>query len=80
MHAEIACLLCAMPPGTVDMVAPVAQATIIAVPIVFRDHIRHGIRAARAQLAARREVGTERADESSDQPTDDAPRSGPSAS
>jgi hypothetical protein len=53
MHADVACLLCSIPPGSVDMVVPVAQATIIAAPILLRDQIRQGVRAARMWLAAR---------------------------
>jgi hypothetical protein len=57
MHADVACLLCSLPPGSVDMVVPVAQATIIAVPIVLRDQIRQGVRAARTRLADRDGAG-----------------------
>jgi hypothetical protein len=43
MHTELACLLCAVDPAAANLLLPVAQATIISAPILFRDQIRRGV-------------------------------------
>ena len=48
MSADLACMLCSIDPGAVNLVAPVAQATIISLPFLFRDQIKRvavGLRA-----------------------------------
>jgi hypothetical protein len=39
--------MCALDPQTTSLLAPLAQATVIAVPFIFRDRIVAGIRRAR---------------------------------
>ena len=36
------CMLCSIDPNTVNMIGPIAQATIISAPILLRGHIRRG--------------------------------------
>ena len=43
----LACILCAIDPQTTSLIVPMAQATVIAVPIFFRGSIVAAIRRAR---------------------------------
>jgi hypothetical protein len=43
----IACILCSIDPQTTSLLVPMAQATVIALPIVFRANIAAAIRRAR---------------------------------
>jgi hypothetical protein len=47
MHVQIACMLCSIDASTANLLVPLAQATIIATPILVRDQVRRGVRAVR---------------------------------
>ena len=53
------CMLCSIDIGTVNMIAPIAQATIISAPILLRGHIRRGAQ----QILSRRAGEASGADE-----------------
>jgi hypothetical protein len=54
MALPVACVMCMVNPDNMSLVVPVAQATVITVPFLFRHHIVN---------AARRRVGRPVADE-----------------
>lgn len=45
--APIACVVCAVDPNMAGLVIPLAQATIVATPILLRKHIAGGVRKVR---------------------------------
>ena len=71
------CMLCSIDPNTVNMIGPIAQATIISAPILLRGHIRRGA----SYLRTRRDPEATKADEAmqwDDQPAAIEPDPGPS--
>jgi hypothetical protein len=46
MAYELACVMCMVDPQTTSMLVPMAQATVIAVPILFRSRIADAVRRA----------------------------------
>jgi hypothetical protein len=47
---DIACVMCAMDPQTTSILLPVAQATVISLPIIFRRDLARLARAIRTRL------------------------------
>jgi hypothetical protein len=45
MTTPLACVVCSVDPQTSSLLLPIAQATIIAAPILLRDEIRRRVRA-----------------------------------
>lgn len=50
MSQPIACILCSIDPNTTSLMLPMAQATVIAAPILLRDHVKRGARAVAGRL------------------------------
>jgi hypothetical protein len=69
MTPPLACLMCALDPATTNMLVPMAQATVIAVPFFFRNNLKAAIR--RARGIAEPDVDSELDDEDCDTPPDD---------
>jgi hypothetical protein len=53
MVPPIACVMCLVPPEAQQFAVPLAQATVIAAPVLLRDNIRRGWAAVRRRRAAR---------------------------
>lgn len=49
MSTPLACVACSLDPQTTSLVLPLAQATILAAPVILRAEIRKGLRAVRAR-------------------------------
>jgi hypothetical protein len=47
---DIACMMCAVDPQTTSLLLPVAQATVISLPIIFRRDLARLARGARSRL------------------------------
>jgi hypothetical protein len=45
MSSPLACVVCSLDPQTTSLILPLAQATIVAAPVILRDEIRKGARA-----------------------------------
>jgi hypothetical protein len=69
MTPPLACLMCALDPATTNMLVPMAQATVIAVPFFFRNNIKSAIRRARGLDVE--DLESEFDDEDCDTPPDD---------
>ena len=69
MTPPLACMLCAIDPATANMLVPMAQATVIAVPFFFRNNIKSAIRRARGLDVE--DLESEFDDEDCDTPPDD---------
>lgn len=54
MSSPLACLVCNLDPQTSSLILPIAQATIVAAPLILRDEIRKGARAIRERRSSRR--------------------------
>jgi hypothetical protein len=50
MSTPVACILCSIDPNMPSLVLPVAQATVLAAPILLRDHVKRGARAVVGRL------------------------------
>ncbi len=66
MHVDIACMVCAIDPGTANLLLPIAQATIISAPILFREQIRRGIRVVRDRRGGEQALKQNRIDDPTD--------------
>ena len=70
MIAPLACILCMVDPQTTSMLVPLAQATVIAVPVLFRKDIARGVQrlrdARRADAARGADVPSEPEDRAAD--------------
>lgn len=53
MSTPLACVACSLDPQTTSLILPVAQATILAAPLILRAEIKKGVRAVRARRARR---------------------------
>lgn len=51
MQTPLACLLCSIDPGTTAAALPVAQAAVLAAPLIFRDQLRRAVRTLRDRRA-----------------------------
>jgi len=49
MSTALACVACSLDPQTTSLLLPLAQATILAAPVILRAEIRRCIRAVRAR-------------------------------
>lgn len=58
MSQPIACILCSIDPNTTSLMLPMAQATVIAAPILLRDHVKRGARAVAGRLRDPRSAGS----------------------
>ena len=47
MSSPLACVVCSLDPQTTSLILPLAQATIVAAPVILRNEIRRGARAIR---------------------------------
>jgi hypothetical protein len=63
MTSTIACIVCTFDPNTTSLLLPVAQATIIAAPILMRERIARALR-----RISHRARGRERAIDGSREP------------
>jgi hypothetical protein len=54
MSTPLACIACSLDPQTTSLILPLAQATIIAAPVILRTELRKGVQAVRARRARRR--------------------------
>ena len=59
MIAPLACILCMVDPQTTSMLVPLAQATVIAVPVLFRKDIARGVQRLRDARRADPARGTD---------------------
>jgi len=50
MTSPVACILCSIDPNMPSLVLPVAQATVLAAPILLRDHVKRGAKAVAGRL------------------------------
>jgi hypothetical protein len=53
MSSPLACVICSLDPQNTALILPLAQATIVAAPLILRDEIRKGARAVRARRSRR---------------------------
>jgi len=51
MAPPIACIMCLVPPEAQAFAIPLAQATVIAAPVLLRDQVRRGWRAFRRRTS-----------------------------
>lgn len=49
MSTPLACVVCSLDPQTTSLILPLAQATVLAAPVILRAEIRKGVRAVRAR-------------------------------
>ena len=56
MSSTLACVVCSLDPQTTSLVLPIAQAAIVAAPVILRDEIRKGLNSVRARRASGRAV------------------------
>lgn len=54
MSTTLACVACSLDPQTTSLILPIAQATVLAAPVILRKEIRRGVEAVRAGRARRR--------------------------
>lgn len=54
MSAPLACVVCSLDPQTSSLILPIAQATIVAAPVILRDQIRRGARVLLDRRSSRR--------------------------
>jgi hypothetical protein len=54
MSSPLACVMCGLDPQTTSLILPLAQATIVAAPVILRGEIRKGVEALRARRSNRR--------------------------
>jgi len=47
----IACIMCLVPPDAQAFAIPLAQATVIAAPVLMRDQVRRGLAAVRRRTS-----------------------------
>jgi hypothetical protein len=59
MSSPLACVVCSLDPQTSSLILPIAQATIVAAPLILRDQIRRGARALRDRRSGRRAPAAE---------------------
>jgi hypothetical protein len=71
MIPPAACLACLVNPQTASMLVPLAQATVIAVPVLLRKDIASAIRRLRDKPRASATPGSELATEPEDQPSEE---------
>jgi len=58
MSTPLACLACSLDPQTTSLILPLAQATILATPVILRAELRKGVAAVRSRRARRRTAGS----------------------
>ncbi|HEY4634429.1 MAG TPA: hypothetical protein VIH00_10965 [Candidatus Limnocylindrales bacterium] len=56
MTSAIACVVCTIDPVTTSLLLPVAQATVIAAPILMRERIARAVRRLSKRFRARSSV------------------------
>jgi len=71
MAPPIACIMCLVPPEAQAFAIPLAQATVIAAPVLLRDQVRRGWRAFRRRTSRLDRQGTP-----DSTPPDTRPRAG----
>jgi hypothetical protein len=54
MSTPLACVVCSLDPQTTSLILPLAQATIIAAPVILRAELRRGVQSVRARRSRRR--------------------------
>jgi hypothetical protein len=54
MSTPLACIACSLDPQTTSLILPLAQATILAAPVILRAELRKGVQAVRGRRARRR--------------------------
>ena len=52
--SPLACVVCSVDPQTTSLILPLAQATVIAAPVILRAELRKGVQALRARGSRRR--------------------------
>jgi hypothetical protein len=58
MPSPLACVVCSLDPQTTSLVLPLAQATIIAAPVILRKQIAKGVQSVRARRSRRTAPGS----------------------
>ncbi len=53
MSSPLACVVCSIDPQTTSLVLPLAQATIIAAPVILRKQIAKGVQSVRERRSRR---------------------------
>jgi len=53
MSTPLACIACSLDPQTTSLILPLAQATILAAPVILRAELRKGVQAVRSRRARR---------------------------
>jgi hypothetical protein len=53
MSIPLACIACSLDPQTTSLILPLAQATILAAPVILRAELRKGVQAVRSRRARR---------------------------
>lgn len=52
--SPLACVVCSVDPQATSLILPLAQATMIAAPVILRAELKKGVRALRARGSRRR--------------------------
>jgi hypothetical protein len=58
MSTPLACVACSLDPQTTSLILPLAQATILAAPVILRAELRKGVQAVRSRRARRPTTGS----------------------
>ena len=58
MSTPLACVACSLDPQTTSLILPLAQATILAAPVILRAQLRRSVAAVRSRRARRRAAGS----------------------
>jgi hypothetical protein len=58
MSTPLACIACSLDPQTTTLILPLAQATILAAPVILRAELSKGVQAVRSRRARRRTAGS----------------------
>jgi hypothetical protein len=53
MSTPLACVACSLDPQTTSLILPLAQATILAAPVILRAQLRKGVQSVRARRSRR---------------------------
>ena len=57
MSTPLACIACNLDPQTTSLVLPLAQATVLAAPVILRAQLRKGVQALRSRRSRRPGAG-----------------------
>jgi hypothetical protein len=54
MSTPLACVACSLDPQTTSLILPLAQATVVAAPLLLREELRKAVRWLRTRRSSRR--------------------------